>query len=120
MSANVAAYQADILELLQDTAVKTEKQLGAAAAKKRVRYSNNSQKNFGTRVSRTAEGFQTEYIYRDTLRFTDGGMGKNRQSRKQKLFLGRTIMRNINRINDVVKGKTVTAALNTTKTLGNA
>jgi hypothetical protein len=29
-------------------------------------------------------------------------------------------MRNINRINDVVKGKTVTAALNTTKTLGNA
>jgi hypothetical protein len=118
MSANVAAYQAEIHELLQASASSTEKQLGAAAAKKRVRYSDNARQNFAIRVSKTPQGFQTEFMYRNSLRFSDGGMGPG--VRRQKLFLGRTIMRNINRVNDVVQGNTITAALLTTKSLQDA
>lgn len=114
----VEVYQAEILELLEDSAIRTEKQLGAAAAKKRVRYTDNTKKNFATRVSKVPEGFQTEFIYRDTLRFSDGGMGRG--NRRQKLFLGRSIMRNINRVNDVVQGTTINAALQTTNSLKDA
>lgn len=118
MRRTVEDYKEEIRNLLKNRAVITERQLGAAAKKKRVRYSDSNKQNFGVSVSENPNGFVTEYRYRTSLRFSDGGMGPGK--RKQKLFLGRTIMRNIKLIDDVVQGKTETTALTTIKTLGDA
>ncbi len=111
-------YKNEIRQLLHDRAKITEKRLGAAAKSKRVKYSDSTRQNFAISVQENATSFVTEYRFRNSLRFSDGGMGRGK--RRQKLFLGRTIMRNIKSIDDVVQGKTETTALTIIKTLGNA
>lgn len=61
---------------LIDFAKQTEKIIGSIIIKKGVKISDTSQKNIVVQVLKTATGFNVEYLYRNSLRFADMGVGR--------------------------------------------
>lgn len=61
---------------LLDFAKTTEKIIGSIIIKKGVKISDTSQKNIVIQVIKNATGFNVEYLYRNSLRFADMGVGR--------------------------------------------
>ena len=61
---------------LKDFAAQTEKIIGSIIIKKGVKISDTSQKNIVIQVLKTASGYNVEYLYRNSLRFTSMGVGR--------------------------------------------
>lgn len=61
---------------LQDFARETERIIGSIIIKKGIKISDTSQKNIVVAVVNTTTGFNVDFMYRDSLRFTSMGAGR--------------------------------------------
>jgi hypothetical protein len=66
----------DIQPFLEDFARQSERIIGSIIKKKGIKISDTSQKNILVEVIKTTTGYDVEFLYRNSLRFTSMGAGR--------------------------------------------
>ena len=66
----------DIQPFLEDFARESERIIGSIIIKKGIKISDTSKKNILVEVVKTATGYDVEFLYRNSLRFTSMGAGR--------------------------------------------
>lgn len=65
-----------IIDFIQDWIYSTERIIGAALKRNRVKFSDATQKNIQIRLVQSLEKISLEFHFRDALRFVDMGAGR--------------------------------------------
>ncbi|MEA5458707.1 hypothetical protein VB796_06650 [Arcicella sp. LKC2W] len=85
--------KSNIIEFLNDWITSTERIVGAALKRNRVKFSDNTTPNIRIRIIEQLQGnVSLEFYFRDALRFVDMGAGKGYHKGKK---LGRTTINTI-------------------------